>query len=185
MCVSQLLSAWLHFPGACELRVKLLGCPGLFPLLRFDVGDSENSQPFGRAHRLDRYFKLVPSCPRVSITCAVLYAISNDLSGNYGFLKFIFFLASFALLASHCSLFNSIPGVVVMMHLKCSKELNFSKSLLLHRGSIFPVAWWIFEALSSALWRIFLILVFITLEINALWQDKDVCKCRCVNNSGS
>lgn len=30
-----------------------------------------------------------------------------------------------------------------------------------------------------------LILVFIILEINVLWQDKDVCKYRRVNNSSS
>lgn len=89
---------------------------------------------------MDCYFKLVPSRPGISITRAVLYAISDDLSGNYGFLKFIFFLASVALLPSHCSLFNSITGIVVMMYLKRNKELTFSKSLLLNRGSVFIVA---------------------------------------------
>lgn len=126
MCVLQLLSAWLHFSGVCELRAMLTGCPGLLPLLCFNVVGSGNSQPFGRAHRVDCFFKLVPSCPGISITCAVLYAISNDLSGSYGFLKFISFLASFALLASHCSLFNSITGIVVAMRLKCSKEPSAS-----------------------------------------------------------
>lgn len=73
---------------------------------------------------MDCYFKLVPSHPGISITRVVLYAISNDLSGNYGFFKVHIFLASVALLLSHCSPFNSITGAVVMMHLKRSKELQ-------------------------------------------------------------
>ena len=34
-----------------------------------------------------------------------------------------------------------MTGIVVMMYLEHSKELTFSKSLLLNKGSVFLVAW--------------------------------------------
>lgn len=67
----------------------------------------------------------------------MLCGVSKDLSGNYGFLKFIFFLL--LVLCCCLSLFNSVAGIVIM-HVKHSKELTFSRSLLLSGGSVFTLA---------------------------------------------
>lgn len=96
--------------------------PWASPLLLFNVVErTEGTANPSAEHRVNCLFPLVQGDPSL-MEC--LCATSN-LSGNYGFLKSILFLAGAAPLPCHCSTFNSTTGIVTMP-LKSSREFTSS-----------------------------------------------------------